>query len=95
MLILKILDRINRLFHPPLTNEEVVKKLHERAEHKPECLNWDKSIVDLLKLLDLDSSYDARSVLACEMHLVPYTGTEEENEILHRIVMEALRYVWA
>lgn len=54
-------------------------------------LNWRSSIVDLMKLLDLDSSLDNRKELATELG---YTGAKdgsaEMNMWLHRRVMEEL-----
>lgn len=54
-------------------------------------LNWRTSIVDLMKLLDLDSSLDNRKQLAEELG---YTGTRdgsaEMNIWLHREVMRRL-----
>ncbi len=54
-------------------------------------LNWKSSIVDLMKLLDLDSSLDNRKALATELG---YTGAKdgsaEMNIWLHRRVMEEL-----
>ena len=41
------------------------------AVKKGQKLDWCKSIVDLMKLLDLDSSLDARKELAKELN---YTG---------------------
>ena len=41
------------------------------AKKNKQKLNWRKSIVDLMKLLDLDSSQTARKKLAEELH---YTG---------------------
>lgn len=53
--------------------------------------NWRTSIVDLLKLLDLDSSLEARKTLANELNVhVAGDGTAEENIALHRAVMEKL-----
>ena len=54
-------------------------------------LNWRSSIVDLMKLLDLDSSLDNRKELATELG---YTGAKdgsaEMNIWLHKAVMQAL-----
>ena len=54
-------------------------------------LNWKTSIVDLLKLLDLDSSLQSRKELAAELH---YTGDTSDsasmNIWLHRQVMNKL-----
>ena len=53
--------------------------------------NWETSIVDLLKLLDLDSSLSARKDLANELNVhVGADGTAEENIALHKAVMNAL-----
>ncbi|MFC3606379.1 DUF3597 domain-containing protein [Stutzerimonas tarimensis] len=46
---------------------DVAAKLDEKAASHPEKLNWRTSIVDLLKLLDLDSSLGARKELATEL----------------------------
>ncbi len=54
-------------------------------------LNWRTSIVDLMKLLDLDSSLDHRKELATELG---YTGAKdgsaEMNIWLHKAVMTEL-----
>ena len=53
--------------------------------------NYQSSIVDLLKLLDMDSSLDARKELANELNVhVGADGSAEENIALHRAVMDAL-----
>ena len=53
--------------------------------------NWRSSIVDLLKLLDLDSSLDARRQLADELNIhAGAAGTADENIALHRAVMNKL-----
>lgn len=53
--------------------------------------NWRSSIVDLLKLLDLDSSLSARKELANELGVhVGADGTAEENVALHKAVMRKL-----
>lgn len=46
---------------------DVVSLLEEKAAANPQKLNWKTSIVDLLKLLDIDSSYGARKELAKEL----------------------------
>lgn len=52
-------------------------------------LNWRTSIVDLLKLLDIDSSLAARTELAAELHFSgsDAPGSAEWNLWLHRQVM--------
>ncbi len=46
---------------------DVVGKLEALAAANPEKLNWRVSIVDLMKLLGLDSSFAARKELATEL----------------------------
>jgi hypothetical protein len=46
---------------------DVVAKLEGLAAANPQKLNWKTSIVDLLKLLDIDSSFSARKELAVEL----------------------------
>jgi 3-oxoacyl-ACP reductase-like protein len=54
-------------------------------------LNWQSSIVDLLKLLDLDSSPSARKDLAAELNVhAGADGTAEQNIALHKAVMREL-----
>jgi hypothetical protein len=43
---------------------DVEKMLNDRAAQSPEQLNWKNSIVDLMKLLDIDSSLGARKEFA-------------------------------
>ena len=53
--------------------------------------NYQTSIVDLLKLLDLDSSLDARKTLAEEMNVhAGADGTAEQNVALHKAVVQKL-----
>ena len=53
--------------------------------------NWRTSIVDLLKLLDLDSSLNARKELATELDVhAGVDGSAEENIALHKAVMHKL-----
>ncbi len=51
----------------PIAVVDVVAQLEQRAAANPQKLNWKTSIVDLLKLLDLDSSFAARKELATEL----------------------------
>jgi 3-oxoacyl-ACP reductase-like protein len=52
----------------PIAMVDVVALLTEKAAKHPEKLNWKTSIVDLLKLLGLDSSLAARKELAKELY---------------------------
>lgn len=51
----------------PVSTVDVVAKLEGMASANPEKLNWKTSIVDLLKLLGIDSSLSARKELAAEL----------------------------
>lgn len=51
----------------PIAVVDVVAQLEKRAAANPQKLNWRTSIVDLLKLLDIDSSLAARKELAVEL----------------------------
>ncbi len=53
-------------------------------------LNWRSSIVDLMKLVGLDASYENRKELATELGDANYSGKAEENIWLHRQVMNKL-----
>jgi len=61
------------------------------ASKSSQQLNWRTSIVDLMKLLDLDSSLNARKELASELH---YSGDMNDsasmNIWLHKQVMQKL-----
>jgi hypothetical protein len=46
---------------------DVVKKLEAMAASNPQPLNWRTSIVDLMKLLGMDSSLAERKALATEL----------------------------
>lgn len=52
----------------PIAMVDVMALLTEKAARHPEKLNWKTSIVDLLKLLGLDSSLAARKELAKELY---------------------------
>ena len=68
--------------------EAILTKL---AASNKEKLDWQKSIVDLMKLLNLDSSLTARKELADELH---FTGDKNDsatmNIWLHKQVMQKL-----
>lgn len=71
-----------------MSQVDVEKLLNEKASAAGEKLNWRTSIVDLMKLLDLDSSLAARKELAKELN---YSGDSNDsaamNIWLHRQVM--------
>jgi hypothetical protein len=72
-------------------NVDVGAVLSEMASMKGGGGNYQSSIVDLLKLLDMDSSLDARKELANELNVhVGDDGSAEENIALHKAVMDKL-----
>ncbi|GGB91060.1 DUF3597 domain-containing protein [Pseudoduganella buxea] len=74
-----------------MTEVDVEAILNQKAQSAGEKLNWRTSIVDLLKLLDLDSSLQARKELAQELHYTGDTGDSAKMNIwLHRQVMNKL-----
>jgi hypothetical protein len=75
----------------PAQNVDVGAVLSEMASMKGGGGNYQTSIVDLLKLLDLDSSLQARKELANELNVhVGADGSAEENIALHKAVMDKL-----
>ncbi|WP_309644891.1 DUF3597 domain-containing protein [Phenylobacterium sp.] len=76
---------------PPPEPVDVEAVLSELAAEKGGGGNWRTSIVDLLKMLDLDSSLDARKELAGELGVAagPH-GSAEQNIALQKAVWAAL-----
>lgn len=74
-----------------LSSVDVEQVLTGMAAKKDGGGNWQSSIVDLLKLLDLDSSLNARKELAGEMNVhAGADGTAEQNIALHKAVMQKM-----
>lgn len=75
----------------PGTPVDVTSILDKLAASNKEKLDWRRSIVDLMKLLNLDSSLGARKELAEELH---FTGDKNDsasmNIWLHKQVMVKL-----
>jgi 3-oxoacyl-ACP reductase-like protein len=67
---------------------DVAAVLNDLAKKNPEKLDWRKSIVDLMKLVGMDSSLTARKQLATELH---FTGDMNDsasmNVWLHKQVL--------
>jgi hypothetical protein len=74
---------------PPVV--DVTAILNDLAKKNPEKLDWKRSIVDLMKLVGMDSSFAARKQLAEELH---YTGDPNDsasmNIWLHKQVLRKL-----
>jgi hypothetical protein len=70
---------------------DVAAILNDLAKKNPEKLDWKRSIVDLMKLVGMDSSFTARKQLAAELH---YSGDPNDsaamNIWLHKEVMKKL-----
>jgi hypothetical protein len=71
---------------------DVVAKLESLAASNPQKLNWKVSIVDLLKLLNLDSSLEARKELATELGCPKEKmgDSAQMNIWLHKTVLQKL-----
>ena len=73
---------------PHGSSVDVAAVMNRLAAQSKEKLDWQKSIVDLMKLLNLDSSIGARKRLAQELH---YSGDMNDsaamNVWLHKQVM--------
>lgn len=71
-----------------IQNIDIEAVLTQLASNKGGGGNYRESIVDLLKLLDLDSSLTARKELAQELNVnVGVAGSAEQNIALHKAVM--------
>jgi hypothetical protein len=76
----------------PVSGVDVLAKLESLAATHAEPLNWKASIVDLLKVLGLDSSLTARKALGTELG---YPGSVDGDSAalnlwLHKTVLEKL-----
>lgn len=76
---------------PVAASVDVGAVLAAMADAKGGGFNYETSIVDLLRLLDLDSSLDARKALADELGVhAGDPGTAEQNIALHKAVIAKL-----
>ena len=75
----------------PMSQVDVEAVLTNLAANNKEKLDWRKSIVDLMKLLNLDSGLGARKQLAKELgYTGALDGSAEMNVWLHKQVMTKL-----
>ena len=74
----------------PISDVDVVKQLELKA--KGTGLNWKVSIVDLLTLLDIDHSREARNELAKELGCPPefMSDSAKMNTWLHKTVLHKI-----
>jgi hypothetical protein len=71
---------------------DVVAMLEGWAASNPQKLNWKTSIVDLLKLLELDSSFATRKELATELGCPAELmgDSAKMNMWLHKTVLQKI-----
>lgn len=76
----------------PMEMVDVVAKLEKMGKDAGGGLDWKASIVDLLKLLHIDSSLEARKELAVELGCPPELMKESRNMNiwLHKTVLQKL-----
>ncbi|MES2934095.1 MAG: DUF3597 domain-containing protein [Pseudomonadota bacterium] len=75
-----------------ISEVDVVAKLEQLASQHAEKLNWKTSIVDLMKLLGIDSSLAARKELAAELDCPAdkMGDSAQMNMWLHKTVLQKL-----
>jgi hypothetical protein len=75
----------------PISRADVEAMIAKIASERGGKFNWQQSIVDLMKLLDLDSGLGARKQLAQELgYTGALDGSAEMNVWLHKQVMAKL-----
>jgi hypothetical protein len=75
----------------PMTRAEVEAMIQQIEDDSGQKYNWRQSIVDLMKLLNLDSSLNARKQLAQELgYTGALDGSAQMNTWLHQQVMARL-----
>jgi hypothetical protein len=76
----------------PISVVDVAAQMEKLAAANPQKLNWKTSIVDLLKLLDIDSSYAARKALATELGCpAEFMGESARMNVwLHKTVLQKI-----
>ncbi len=74
-----------------MSDVDVIAHLEEMAANDGRNLNWRSSIVDLMKLLGMESSLQERKDLAMELgYTGELNGSAEMNIWLHKAVMREL-----
>ena len=85
-----IIANVGAFFRPGMTPQQKGEALDRMAASAGEKLDWRHSVVDLMKLTQQDSGFDARKKLAGELGKADYTGTAIENNWLQQQVMDRL-----
>lgn len=77
----------------PAGEADFAARLDQLAATRKDRLHWRSSIIDLLKLLDLDSSLESRRRLASELHCPEDLMAHEErmNAWLHDALIRRLK----
>ncbi len=90
----EVIAKIDGFFGLKMAPEEVKTVLKDKAAQSKEKLDWDKSIVDLLKLLGLESSLAARKkyaeALGFPKEQIDKMPNVEFNVWLHGQIMNAV-----
>lgn len=75
----------------PAATVDVTAILDDLASKNPEKLDWRKSIVDLMKLVGMDSSLASRKELAKDLNYTGDTGDSAAMNIwLHKVVIRKI-----
>ena len=75
----------------PSSPVDVAAVMEQAVKAKGQKLNWRTSIVDMMKALDLDSSFSARKELAKELGYTGDTGDSATMNVwLHKALMKKL-----
>lgn len=75
---------------PSVAVSDVDVSANLEAMNAGKNLNWKSSVVDLMKLVGIDPSYENRKSLAHELGNADYAGSAEDNIMLQKQVMKAL-----
>lgn len=85
-------NKVSEMKYAPTANVDVEAILVQRARDTDLALNWKESIVDLMKLLKLDSSLGERKRLAQQWgYSGPLSGSREMNIWLYEEIIRRLR----
>lgn len=76
--------------HRDIDPADLAQKLDTLAAADPQKLQWRTSIVDFLKVLDLDSDFATRKEMASELGRADYSGSADDNVWLHGEVFQAI-----
>lgn len=88
--ILLLLAKVNKPAHER-TLDDVKDVLAKKAKERGETLNWNLSVVDLCRVLELNPSLmSRRGLYEFEGGEGEYTGTAQQNIWLHARIMDRL-----